>query len=433
MDVKAEPVDRLDLKVGDVVAERYELRRELGRGAGGIIFEAIHRITQRSVALKIVSTDVPRSQTAEQSARLLREARALATVRHPGIVDVLDAGLLADGTPFVVLERLDGRTLEGLLAARGRLSPEDVVAVGLQLADALDAMHHVGVVHRDLKPGNVFVVRDRDSVERLKLLDFGIASVPRAEQEKLTGIGAIIGTPAYMSKEQLLALDVDHRTDIYALGVTLFECLTGRVPYEGNYQAVLLKVCAPGVVAPRVLDFAPDVPPGISAVVTEAIACEREHRFATALDLGRALSAALPTSRTKTFFLGPPPVPKFGPPPSRQQVSGDQRRNAPRAAYVTPVQLVLPSGAVDGHSEDISEGGMLFICRAPCPSGGLATVRFALPIEGKVVACEAHVRWVRAARPDGDEGPRAVGLEFVNTPSSMRVSIARYVVLMGAG
>ena len=233
--------ERREWKVGDVVGDRYELRRELGQGAGGMVFEALHRFTHRSTAVKVVSPDVPRSLVAEQNARLIREARALAAVRHPGIVEVLDGGVLPDGSPFIVLEMLDGRTLEGLIAARGKLSREDAVAVGLQLCDSLDALHRAGVVHRDLKPGNVFVVRDRDGIERLKLLDFGIAQVKGTEQDKLTGIGALIGTPAYMSPEQLLAIDVDHRADVYALGVTLFECLTGRLPYEGNYQAVLLQ------------------------------------------------------------------------------------------------------------------------------------------------------------------------------------------------
>jgi serine/threonine protein kinase len=423
--------ERVELHVGDVVGDRYELRRELGRGAGGLVFEALHRYTHRSIALKVVGPDVPRNLIPEQCARLMREAQALAAVRHPGIVEVLDAGLMADDTPFIVLERLDGRTLEGLLATRGKLSPEDSVAIGLQLSDALDALHHVGVVHRDLKPGNVFVVRDRDGAERLKLLDFGIALVRSHAHEKLTGIGALIGTPAYMSPEQLLAMEVDHSTDIYALGVTLFECLTGRLPYEGNYQSVLLQACSSDAKIPKVTDHVPEIGPELTSLVEKAIARKPQDRFATALDFGRALYAAMPTARSRTFFLGPPPVPKFGPPPA-QKAPAQQRRRTPRAAYATPVQFDLENGAsIDGRSEDLSEGGMLVICREVAEAGGIATVRFALPIEGKVVACKAHVRWVRAARPNEPEGPRAVGLEFIDMPDAMKVSITRYVTLMG--
>jgi uncharacterized protein (TIGR02266 family) len=422
--------ERREWKVGDVVGNRYELRSELGKGAGGVVFEALHRFTQRSTAVKVVSPDLPRSLVAEQNARLIREARALASVRHSGIVEVLDGGVLEDGSPFIVLEKLDGRTLEGLIAARGKLTREDAVAVGLQLCDSLDALHRAGIVHRDLKPGNVFVVRDRDGVERLKLLDFGIAQVRDSEHDKLTGIGALIGTPAYMSPEQLLALDVDLRADVYALGVTLFECLSGRLPYEGNYQAVLLQVCSEDPKIPRVTDHAPEVGRELAEVLVQAIARKPEERFASTMDFGRALYAAMPSARSRTFFLGPPPVPKFGPPPTRQQPA-EQRRRSPRAAFATPVQIVQEKGTFDGRSEDISEGGMLVVCRDPCEAGELASVRFALPIEGRVVTCQAHVRWVRAARPGEPDGPRAVGLEFIDPTETMRALISRYVSLMG--
>jgi eukaryotic-like serine/threonine-protein kinase len=429
----AERIKRVELKVGDAVGDRYDLRCELGRGAGGVIFEAVHRLTKRSTALKVLSPDLPRSIIAEQSARLIREAQALAAVRHPGIVEVLDGGTLPDGTPFIVLEKLEGRTLEGLIAARGKLSREDTVAIGLQLCDALDALHRTGVVHRDLKPGNVFVVRDRDGAERLKLLDFGIAQVRGPANDKLTGIGALIGTPAYMSPEQLLALDVDHRADLYGLGATLFECLTGRLPYEGNYQSVLLQACSNETKVPKVSDHAPDVGPELSQIVEHALARRPEDRIQSALEFGRELYEAMPSARSRTYFLGAPPVPKFGPPPSKHMPQ-TQRRRSPRAGYSTPVQIQLENGgSIDGRSEDISEGGLLIICREVAEAGGIATLRFALPIEGKIVSCRAHVRWVRAARPDEPQGPRAIGAEFIDLPPAMRASIARYVSLMGQG
>ncbi len=427
---EAEPKGRAELKVGDVIGDRYELRCELGKGAGGQVFEALHRITHRTVAIKVVSPDVPRSLFAQQSSRLLREARALAAVRHPGVVEVLDGGLLSDGSPFVVLEKLEGRTLEGLLAARGKIGKEDTVAIGLQLADALDAMHRAGVIHRDLKPGNIFVVRDKDGTERLKLLDFDIARVPTAAQDRLTGIGALIGTPAYMSPEQLLGIEVDARADIYGAGVTLFECITGRLPYEGNYQSVLLQVCAPDAKPPSLLQLSPDAGPDLAAVVARALARSTDERFPAAVDLGRALYAVLPQARSRTFFLGPPPAPRFGPPASRQAILAEQRRKSPRVGYATPMQILLPTGNIDGRTEDISEGGALLICRESCEVGGQASIRFALPIEGKVVTCPVHVRWVRAARPNEPDGPRAIGVEFIEPTDAMRASIGKYVELM---
>ena len=413
--------------MGDVIDGRYELRRDLGQGAAGRVFEAVHTFTRRSVALKVSIAEGPAKLRAELCARLTREARALASVRHPGVVDILDGGVLADGTPYLVLELLDGRTLEGLVAARGRLSVEDTVAVALQLCDALEAAHAAGIVHRDVKPANILVVRDHVGREVIKVLDFGIARVETAQAERLTGIGALIGTPSYMSPEQLLALDdVDKRSDVYALGVTMFECLTGRMPYEGNYQTVLLKVCSPDAV-PGIDELEPTVPAELVRVVRVAMAKERGDRFATMKDLRRAVQLSLKTPREQTYFFGAPPSAAAAPP-----AEATQRRKLVRAAYVTPVRLVVGDITIDARTEDISTGGLLIICRQVCPADRRATLRFALPIEGNVVGIDVQVRWVRAARADDPEGPRAIGVEFIDPPAAMVASIARYVSFMTA-
>jgi serine/threonine protein kinase len=415
-------------KVGDVVDGRYEIRCDLGRGAGGIVFEAHHRFTQRNVALKIVAPDVPFAQRAELCTRLVREARALATCRHPGIVEVLDGGVVADGTPYFVMEKLDGRTLEGLLAARARLSPDETAAVLFQVCDALEVAHRAGVVHRDLKPGNLFVVRDRDGHERIKIVDFGAAHVANPGLEKVSAVGAILGTPAYMAPEQLLAeADVGPRADVYALGITMFECLTGSVPYEGNYQRVLMQVCTEGAL-PNVRSRVPEIAEGLAAVTARAMAKKVEDRFPSVGALAQAIHDALPAAGDATRFLGPPKLPRFAP---ASVSDATQRRRTPRAPYVTPVHVALPKGAVDGHSEDISEGGLLVITRQACEANQRATVRFALPIEGRVVAAEALVRWVRAARREDTAGARAIGLEFIEPSAALRTSIGRYVEAMG--
>ncbi len=424
------------LRVGDVVDRRYELRRDLGRGAGALVFEAVHRYTGRSVALKVVGPGAPSRQLGELHARLLREGRALAAVRHPGIVEVLDSGLHEDRIPYLVMEKLEGRTLEGILAARGKISLEDTVAVGVQLAEALQAAHAAGVVHRDLKPGNIFIVRDRDGFERIKLVDFGIAQLRDPRQEKITGIGALIGTPAYMAPEQLLALgDVDGRADTYALGATLFECLAGRVPYEGSYQRVLLQVCGDGP-RPQLQEAVSGASRALAAIVGRAIAKNREDRFTSAAEMGASIQAVLPDLQGTTL-LGPPPPramrPRVPPPLPRKALPVEQRRRTPRAPYNTPVRVTTASGPVDGRTEDISEGGMLVITRQPCEANQRVSIRFALPIEGKVVSCAAHVRWVRVAHPGTEGGPSALGLEFVDPPAEMLASVARYVTLMGDG
>jgi serine/threonine protein kinase len=422
------------LKVGDRVEGRYELRRDLGRGASGLVFEAQHVFTQRTVALKVVAPDVPTAQRAELRVRLVREARALAASRHPGIVDVLDGGFLEDGTPYLVMEKLEGRTLEGLLAARTKLAAGETAAVMIQICDALDVVHRAGVVHRDLKPDNLFIVRDRDGQERVKVVDFGTAQVEAADDGKVSGQGAILGTPAYMAPEQLLAQgDVDSLADVYALGATMLECLTGRLAYEGSYQQVLLQVCGDEG-PPDIRRRFPEVPDALARIVEQALAKKRVERFATVIDLAREIHAAVPNAPAFTTFLGPPPLPRFAAAVSAPAAKGGdaaQRRRVPRAPYGTPVHIVLPKGSVDGRSEDISEGGLLVITRQSCEPNQRATVRFALPIEGQVASCEADVRWVRAARPGTTDGARAIGLEFVAPPAAVLSSIRRYVAAMG--
>jgi serine/threonine-protein kinase len=419
--------------VGDVVDKRYELVRDIGRGAAGLVFEARHRFTHRRVALKIVSPDTPRAAQGELRARLLREARALAAARHPNVVDVLDGGIGECGTPYVVLELLEGgRTLEGVLATRGRVSVKDAVAIGMQVCEGLAATHAGGVVHRDVKPGNILIMRDRHGHETVKLVDFGIAHVDGARECKLTSHGAIVGTPEYMAPEQLLAQHaVDHLADVYAVGITLFECITGRVPFPGKYQQVLLQVNA-AQAAPALLDVAPVVGPRLSAIVAKAIAKNRHDRYQNVVDLARDLAQSIPQARRRTYLFGPPPMPPAAAPnPTAVPTPFEnpaQRRKQARANYATPVRVILQSGlAIDGRSEDVSEGGLLVIFEdADIAVGQKVTLRFALPMEGKVVTLPAEVRWERRSG-----GRRATGLQFVDPPRDLTSSVARYVKLMG--
>jgi eukaryotic-like serine/threonine-protein kinase len=444
-DIRLGPNGRPEFHVGDVIDDRYELMRDLGRGAAGIVFEARHKFTHRRVALKVVSPDSPRAAQGELRARLVREARALAAARHPSIVDVLDGGVTSCGTPYIVLEMLEGgRTLEGLLATRGKLSVKDAVAVGLQLCDGLSAAHKAGVVHRDVKPGNIIVLRDHGG-EIIKLVDFGIAHI-QSREGKLTSHGAIIGTPEYMAPEQILLTgDMDPLVDVYAVGITLFECIAGRVPFVGNYQQVLLQIGSLSE-APPLVSIAPIAGPKLSAVVARALAKERSVRYQSIDELARDLAAAIPGARRRTQFFptatgplpaggGASPGPMSGPitPPSsstmRAAVAVEQRRRAVRANYATPVQVVLADGVhVDGRSEDLSEGGLLIILDTgtEIAHDQVVRLRFALPIDGRVVACHAQVRWVRTSH-----GRRAMGVQFVDAPPELGPQVDRYISLMG--
>jgi uncharacterized protein (TIGR02266 family) len=411
-------------EVGDVLDGRYQLLRDLGRGAAGVVYEARHLFTGRFVAVKLLLSQVRRADQKELRARLEREGRALASIRHPGVVEVLDGGLTPEGFSYLVMEMVEGRTLEGLLAARGKLSVANAAGLALQLCDALGAVHGAGVVHRDVKPANVLVQRSPNGSEVIKLLDFGVVKLLEpAPDEKLTQAGAIIGTPAYMAPEQLLAEgDIDGRADVYSLGVTMFECLSGTMPHEGSYSKILFST-ARNEPTPSLHSRAPDVPAPLALVVDRAIAKAPADRFASAHEFAAAIEKAVPgaTRQTTLRAAHAPPVAKPAP---------VEQRRAPRAPYNTPVRLNVREGVVDGRSEDISEGGLLVLTLASCAPGQRVSVRFALPMEGIVVSAEADVRWVRAAHGVDRQGLNAIGVEFFDLPPATRDSIARYAALM---
>lgn len=222
---------------GGVVAGQYRLGSKLGVGASGAVWEATRLSDGRVVAIKLLRAAVAHDTVAAD--RLRREAAALGLAWHPNVVEVYDDGHLPDGTSYLVMERLYGESLSDRLRRLGLLPPEQLLPIALQVCDALGAVHAAGIVHRDLKPSNIFIARpptpdsSATSVapvpERAKLLDFGIARVEWAET-RLTNAGAPLGTPGYMSPEQEQGLEIDARSDLFALGSILFECLTGKAP-----------------------------------------------------------------------------------------------------------------------------------------------------------------------------------------------------------
>ncbi len=268
---------------GAIVGGRYRLERFLGAGGMGTVWACTHLITRQPVALKFLHPLHGRHP--EGRLRVLREARAMSAVGHPNVVRLHDA-FEADGSPVLVMDLLQGEPLSGLLARRGALSLVEAARVLKPVFEATRAAHRTGIVHRDLKPDNIFLAaRDGDEPE-VRVLDFGVAKLlapaawgRSASSPKLTGSGEIIGTPFYMSPEQFYGEpDVDGRADIWALGVVLYECLTGRRPFEGdNFGQVLKRATTMTYVPLR--RAAPSLPPDVVALVERMIQSDRNERL----------------------------------------------------------------------------------------------------------------------------------------------------------
>jgi serine/threonine-protein kinase len=273
--------------VGDHVG-RYVLRSLLGEGSMGSVWVADDALLAIPVALKVLRDDSLARHGAE---RLLREARAVAQLKHPAIVQVFDYGVSPEGDAYLVLELLDGQTLTAL-AANEQLAPETVVGLMLPILDALAMAHDHGIVHRDIKPDNLFVTMDDRGHLHPKVLDFGIAKSPVVERARLTMSGSMIGTPAYMSPEQVRGQsDIDARADLWALSATMYELLAGFVPFDGASVPQLLTAVLER--EPRSLAGIPGVDAELAAIVARGLAKDRSLRWEDARSMGRALAAWL--------------------------------------------------------------------------------------------------------------------------------------------
>ncbi len=264
---------------------RYRLVREIGRGATGTVWEGGHDTLRRPVAIKLLRG----SAAPDAAARLLREAIAASSIGHEHIVDVIDFGVDAEGQAYLVMELLVGESLAAWLERHRRMPASEAIEVLLELADTLAAAHRVGIVHRDVKPANVFLVRGADGRRHCKLLDFGLCKPLASGSTDLTvtADGSILGTPTYMAPEQIRGDEVDPRVDLYALGCVAYELVVGRPPFVGSKAAVFEAHLRAAV--PR----AAEVPAELAAAIERAMAKAPGDRFADITGFAAALRAAL--------------------------------------------------------------------------------------------------------------------------------------------
>src|SRR5213593_3680645 len=293
-----------DPLLGQTLAEKYLIEKLVKRGGMGAVYQGKHVLMDKTVAIKVLRPSLAVDDAVV--ARFSREAKAASRISHPHAVNVTDFGESENGVVFLVMEYLDGRTLKEIIRHEGPMSLERVVEIIRQVAGALDAAHAGGVIHRDLKSDNIMLVRHNGD-EWAKVLDFGIAKIRLPEgvhDPDLTAPDLVIGTPQYMSPEQCSeARTIDARSDVYSLGVIVFEMLAGKVPFTGeSATSIMMKqVQEP---PPSLLALRPDLPVGLEGVIQRALAKQPADRFQTASELSDALSNAASGKASAAYAAG---------------------------------------------------------------------------------------------------------------------------------
>jgi serine/threonine-protein kinase len=324
--------------VGDVVAGKYRLESVLGRGGMGIVYAARHAISERRVAVKWMEADLASEPDALE--RFVREARAMGRIEHPNVVGVLDVGT-EPPIAYLVMELLRGESLRAMIEREGRIEASLAVRTLLPVMEGVEAAHRAGVVHRDLKPENLFVVKDAtDRVMTTKVLDFGISKLTetdskRRDSPKLTKTGHVVGTPTYMSPEQVRGALIDARSDVWSLSVILYEMLSGRTPFDAESYGALLVAIA---VEPYVPLDPSVVPPNLARIVHRGLAKDPADRWPTVMDLARALE---PFANGATFHEPHRRSVVPGAPPEAERTTRPSKLDPSK----TPAQLELESGA----------------------------------------------------------------------------------------
>jgi len=311
------------LQPGTLVRDGLRLVRELGSGAMGSVWVAQHEQLGTEVAVKFIHRDLDRGGGVVR-ARLQREAKAAAQIRSPHAVKVFDAGVMPDHGPYIVMEKLEGISLGEHIARVGRLSLRDTAEVVAQVGQALHEAHQRDIIHRDIKPDNIFLVRGQNRIYA-KVVDFGLAKSEKwSGSGKLTNPEDMVGTPAYLSRETILAQQIDHRVDLWALAIVAYECLTGEMPFDGASMALICVAICDGKFTPPSA-IVPEVPASVDAFFARAFALLPEDRYPTAENMALALlHCASPdevdrdNARRALQQSGP-----FQLPPPSRRVSGD--------------------------------------------------------------------------------------------------------------
>jgi eukaryotic-like serine/threonine-protein kinase len=276
------------IDVGQTIGN-YRITAKLGEGGMGVVYLAEHPVIGKKVALKAIHPEL--SRNTEVVSRFVIEAQSVNHIGHEHIVDIADFGNTPEGEFYFIMEFLQGEPLSERLKREGRLAPSRALSIAAQIADALQASHEHGIIHRDLKPENIFLISRGGSRDFVKVLDFGLAKLTQTEEKvsHKTRTGSVMGTPYYMAPEQCEGkTEIDHRADVYSLGVLLFEMLTGKVPFGGEgYGEIIVKHIT--MAPPSVRSVVPELSPVLDLILYRALAKDRAQRFQTMAELREAL------------------------------------------------------------------------------------------------------------------------------------------------
>ncbi len=323
--------------IGTIVADRYVITHVLGEGGMGKVYRARHVRLPREAAIKVLHPRMVQDPAAVS--RFDREAANASRIDHENVVRVFDFGETADGLVYLAMEFVPGRTLKDVLEQEGPLTLARAANFVQQVADGLDAAHRLGIVHRDLKPDNILILRDDTGAERCKIADFGIAKAIGSGEKSLTQTGFVIGTPEYMSPEQLLGEEIDQRSDVYALALVAYQCVTGETPFDS-------KTPDRGMMARltnqprRLVELRPELkwPKDLQQVLNKGLDRERAKRFASAGELASAIAEALksPVEEVVAAPVAPPPPAPVAAKSRTPATSPVVKRDTPLAYRQTP-------------------------------------------------------------------------------------------------